>query len=160
VRAEEPWGLDPAIRDRLVAGVGTEVELDVADQSGLTEALGGREAAAVALVQAWGPHIRTVTTTLGTVEPPVKLASTMEVAAAAPNSGEGMFGGYMVAALGAKGVVSYSNELPGGTPVSGPFGDSHEITVDLSTERARMTLATTHENDGLKTVVKTTVDVA
>jgi hypothetical protein len=159
-QAEALAAMDAAERDAEVARMSAELELDVAELSGLAEALGGRDAARAALAQAWAPLIATVTETLGAEQPPVAIASLVAVDTDGPSIGEGMFGGYMVVALGADAVVSASNALPDGTPRSGQVGESGEITVDASTERASMAVDATHERDGLKTVLKTTVSVA
>lgn len=160
-QAEALWAMEAPARDSLVGEMGVELELEVAEQSGLAEALGGRDAAATALAQAWAPLITTVTTTLGAEREPVAIASLVAVATEAPSIGEGMFGGYIVASLGAEAAVSMSNDLPDGKPVSGPFDDRRpELTVDLSRERARMAVEAADERDGIKTGLKATVDVA
>ena len=158
--AEALWASDPATRDAQVAKIGAELELAVAEQSGLAEALGGRDAAGAALAQAWAPLISTVTDSLGPEQPPVAIASLVAIASDGPNIGEGMFGGYMTVALGAEGLVTSSNDLPGGKPISGPLNAQPELTVDLSPGRASLAFDATHESDGLKTVLKTKVAVS
>jgi hypothetical protein len=160
--AEAMWAMEPATRDALMAQLGAELELDVAERSGLAEALGGREAAAAALAQAWAPLVSTVTEALGAEQPPIAIASLVAVAVATetPSIGEGMFGGYMLVALGAEGIVSASNDLQDGRPERGPVDGHPEMTVDVSPERAQIAIDATHEHDGLKTVLKTALTVA
>jgi hypothetical protein len=159
--ADALWAKDPAMRDGLVATIGAELELAVAERSGLAEALGGHEAARAALAQAWTPLVSTVTETLGAEQPPLAFASLVAVASVAPSIGEGMFGGYMMVALGAKGIVTASNDLPDGKPASGPLDGQHpEMTFEVSPERARLALDATHERDGLKTVLKASAAIA
>jgi hypothetical protein len=159
-RAEALAAMDAAERDGEIAEMGAELELDVAELSGLAEALGGRDAARAALAQGWAPLIATVTGTLGAEQPPVAIASLVAVDTDGPSIGGGMFGGYMVVALGADGVISASNDLPDGESASGPVGESGEMTAEISRDRASMAMDASHERDGLKTVLKTTVSVA
>jgi hypothetical protein len=158
--AEALWASDPATRDALVAEIGAELELAVAEQSGLAEALGGRDAAADALARAWAPLISTVRDTLGPELPPVAIASLVAIASDGPTIGEGMFGGFMTVALGAEGVVGESNDLAGGKPTSGHPDGLPELSLDLAPERANMAMEWTHESDGLKTTLKTKVAIA
>ena len=158
--AEALWASDPATRDALVAKLGAELELLVAEQSGLAEALGGRDAAGAALAQAWAPADLDGDRHPGLRQPPVAIASLVAIASDGPNIGEGMFGGYMTVALGAEGIVRQSNDLAGGKPTSGHPDGHPEMTLDVSPERAGLAIDATHESDGLKTVLKTKVAVA
>ena len=142
--AEALWAGDPATRDALVAKIGAELELAVAEQSGLAEALGGRDAAGAALAQAWAPLISMVTDSLGPLQPPVAIASLVAIASDGPSIGEGMFGGYMLVALGASASVSMSNDLAGGKPTSGHPDGHPEMTLDLSSGRASLAFDATH----------------
>ena len=69
--AEGAWAMDPDEREAMLARAGAELELDVAEQSGLAEALGGRDAARAALAQAWAPTISTVTASPGDAQPAI-----------------------------------------------------------------------------------------
>ena len=159
-QAEALWALDAAERESLVGEMAVALELDVAEQSAWPR----RSADVMPRPPRWHRPgrrcITTVTTTLGAEQEPVAIASLVAVAAEAPSIGEGMFGGYIVVALGAEGAVTSSNDLRDGKPVSEPIDGRPGWTVDLSQERARMAVDATNERDGLKTVLKTTVDVA
>lgn len=156
-QAEALAAMDDGDRNAVLAAMGAELELDVAELSGLAEALGGRDAARAALVAAWAPVITKVTDVLGPDAPPFVLASSVMAATDGPNIGAGMFGGYMLVSLGAGGVVIASNDLPDGKPVRGRQG---ELDLDLSRESATAVMDAGNESNGVTTKLHSTVRVA
>ena len=83
------------------------------------------------------------------------------VAADAPSIGEGMFAGYMFVALDAEAVVSQSNDLKYGEPQRGHSDGHPETTIDVSRDKAEMSVETTYrDKGGLTTVLKGKLVVA
>ncbi len=127
-----------ADRDAALATAGMELELLVAEQSGLQEALGGREQTQAALVAAWNPLVIAAQST-STI--PISLGLRRS-APEAPSLGEGLFGGALLVALGAEAAVGATNDLKPGPPVSESSGNG--FTVSGSQNSAELTYSGTH----------------
>jgi hypothetical protein len=121
-RTNEVLAMTQPEREAALVDAGMELELDAAHESGLEEALGGREATKAALEAAWAPvqgqalALNSSSLTLG-----LRRRTT-----AGPEIGEGMFGGYMTIALLSESGVT--EEIPAGPPVSTDTGSGVVIS--------------------------------
>lgn len=122
--------------------------------SGLESALGGK-AAADAAFAAHGEAISDKARAVGAA--PVEFTPAVFMADSGPGIGEGMFGGYMVVALGAKGVVSATNDAKDGE--HGEAQVSKEVKMSGSRENADLEMNVTHESDGVTSTMSAKVSV-
>ncbi|WP_155389123.1 hypothetical protein [Catellatospora paridis] len=124
-------------------------------ESGLEAALGGA-AAADAAFAAHGKAITGEARAIG--EKPIVFRPAVFVAGAAdPSIGEGLFGGVLIANIGAEGIVVGSNDLKDGERGSTEWAKG--VKVSGSREQMELAVDATHESDGVTTklVVKAEV---
>jgi hypothetical protein len=148
-RTNEVLAMTPEDRNAALIDAGMQLELDVAKESGLEDALGGREATKAALEAAWAPvqaqalALDSSTMTLGL----------RRRTAAVPDIGEGMFGAYMTIALLADAGVT--EEIPAGPPVSKDTGSGFVISGTQNSVTVSGTLSYTDAKTGVTTKVET-----
>ena len=127
-----------------------QLELDVAHESGLEEALGGRvatEAAlgarAVAPLQAQALAFDSSSVQLGL----------RRRTAAVPDIGEGLFGAFMVIGLGA--AAGVTEEIPAGPPKTQDAGNGFAISASQNSVSITSDLSHTDTKTGVTTKIKT-----
>ena len=131
------------------AALDRTVELDMAEWSGLEEALGGPAATAAAFAsqdEFYGAFADAVSV------PPV--LGFRRAQADGPNIGMGLFGGFMVVGVGSKGIVQAGNDGRTGTATL-----AEGITITATAESAEMAVDLTHESNGMTTKLKTNVKI-
>ena len=143
---------DPDDRDALVseaAALDRTIALEMAEWSGLEEALGGPEATSAAFAS----HDQFYATLTNTVATPPTLGFRRSQANG-PSIGEGFFGGFMLVGLGSKAIVQASNDGTTGTatPAKG-------FTITATDDSVEMAVDVTHEANGLTTKLKTNVKI-
>lgn len=148
-RTNEVLAMPPTERDTALIEAGMQLELDVAEESGLADALGGRETTQAALEAAWAPvqaqalALDSSTITLGL----------RRQTAAVPDIGEGMFGAYMAVALLAGAGVT--EEVPAGPAVSRDSGSGFVLSATQNSVTVSGTLSHTDSKTGVTTKVET-----
>lgn len=148
-RTNEVLAMPPTERDTVLIEAGMQLELDVAHESGLEEALGGREATQAALEAAWAP-VQEQALALDSSE--ITLGFRRQTAAV-PSIGEGLFGGLMVMLLGADAGVTY--EIPAGPPVSEDKGNGFVISGSQNSTSLSGNLSHTDSATGVTTKIET-----
>ncbi len=143
---------DPENPDALVAealALDRTVELEMAEWSGLEEALGGPDSTSAAFAS----QDQFSATLADAVGAPLTLGFRRSQADG-PNIGGGLFGGFMLVGLGSGAIVQASNDGTTGTatPTQG-------FTVTATAESVEMTVDVTHESEGLTTTLKTNVKI-
>lgn len=143
---------DPENLDALVveaAALDRTVELDMAEWSGLEEALGGPDSTRAAFAsqdQFYGTLAAAVSA------PPILGFRRGE--ADGPSIGMGLFGGLMVVGLGSEAIVQAGNDGTTGTATL-----AEGLTVTATAESVEMAVDVTHESNGLTTKLKTSVKI-
>ncbi len=150
----DSFAVDPARFDRMaaelltmssdqqeayLADLATQFERELAVRSGLEAALGGAEAADVALRESWAPIVEQAR---GIAGAPLVVGMRMASPSSGPNIGEGLFGGLMMVFLGAEGLVTATNDLKQGEPAkNGAFGEGVKVgaTLDQATLDGKFT---------------------
>lgn len=135
---------DPDSLDALVAeaaALDRTIALEMAQWSGLEEALGGPEATSAAFAS----HDQFYATLTNTVAAPPTLGFRRSQANG-PSIGEGLFGGFMLVGLGSKAIVQATNDGTTGTatPAKG-------FTIAATDDSVEMAVEVTHEANGLTT---------
>ncbi|MFE0654651.1 hypothetical protein ACFVZH_39735 [Streptomyces sp. NPDC059534] len=124
--------------------------------SGLESALGG-PAAADAAFAAHGKALTNKARAIG--EQPIVITPAAYVAnSSGPTIGQGLFGGILVATLGADGIVSASNDLKDGEHASAD--PTREAKVSGSLEHMDLAIDATHESGGVTTKLAVKVGVS
>lgn len=163
-RGEALLAMDPAEQQAELAAAGLEVQRQLSELSGLTDELGGPDAAEAALAEAWAPIIDDVLALEGQ-----ELQLGFRSPAAAPSGptiAEGTFGGYMVNALGVDSIIQSSRRLPPGKvePLSDPRNAADrsrtttdpQITGTASLDRVDVGTTVSHTSkDGVQTDLTT-----
>ena len=143
-------------RDEAVASALLELSLAISEISGLTEAVGGVDAARDALTASAEPIIQQATA-LSTVQLPQGFRAASP-APPAPTIGEGMFGGYMVVALGAEGSVTASNDIvdsADGKPAVATPAEGVTVTAVRTSAELSTTVTSTDQKSGVTTKLTT-----
>ena len=143
----DPENLDANVAE--AAALDRTVELEMAEWSGLEEALGGPDATSAAFAS----HDQFYATLTDAVTAPPQLGF-RRGQADGPSFVGGLFGGYMLVAAGSKAVVQASNDGTTGTatPAKG-------YTLTATAEAVELALDLTHESDGLTTKLKIRVKI-
>jgi hypothetical protein len=142
-------------QEAYLADLSMRFERDLAVVSGLEDALGGPEATDAALSEAWTPIIEQARAIEGA---PMSFGLMKASPAPAPNIGEGLFGGLMVAILGSEAVVSASNDLKVGEKPKPRVAD--DMTLEATLERGTLSMDTTHTSSkGVTTKLKVKIMV-
>ncbi len=150
--SETVASFDPDDVDAFVAEAAVldrTVELDMAEWSGLAEALGGPEAASAAFASQ--DQFYAALTDKVSAPPQLGIRRSQ---ADGPNIGMGLFGGFMLVGLGSKGVVQAGNDGRTGTATL-----AEGITITLTAEAAELAADLSHESNGLTTKLKTSVKI-
>jgi hypothetical protein len=143
-------------RDEAVASALLELSLAISEISGLTEAVGGVDAARDALTASAEPIIQQATA-LSTVQLPQGFRAASP-APPAPTVGEGLFGGYMVVALGAEGSVTASNDIvdsADGKPAVATPAEGVTVTAVRTSAELSTTVTSTDQKSGVTTKLTT-----
>lgn len=153
-RSESLLAMDPAEQQAEVAAAGLEVQRQLSELSGLTDELGGPEAAEAALAEAWAPIVDDVLALEGQ-----ELQLGMRSPASAPsgpNIGEGIFAGYLLNGLAVDGVIQQTNRLLPGEPASKAPTATDPITVEATFDKVEVGSKFTHTSkDGVQTDLTT-----
>jgi hypothetical protein len=125
-------------------------------ESGLEAELGGAAAADTA----FAAHGKAITgQARATVEQPIVFRPAVFAAGVAdPSIGEGLFGGTLIANIGAEGIVVGSNDLKDGESGSTNWGK--EVKVSGSLGQMGLVADATHESDGVTTKLVVKADVS
>lgn len=149
---EELAGADVATLEDRARAAAVELELELAEVSGLAESLGGRDAARLALSDAWAPIIeqaRAVEDDLAGVR--FEGAS----ATAGPSVEMGLFAGYLAATLGIEGALSQVQSFPPGSqPQSEEIAPG--VTVTVGPDSAQLEVVQEVTINGVRTTLKLT----
>ena len=147
-RANEVLAMPEAERNTALTDAGMQLELDVAKESGLQDALGGREATQAALEAAWAPvQAQAMAFDSSSVQLGLRRRT------AGPSIAEGLFGAYMVVALGASAGVT--EEIPAGPPKVQESGNGFAISASQNSVTLTSDLSHTDTATGVTTSVKT-----
>lgn len=143
----DPENLDAAVAE--AAALDRAIELQMAEWSGLEEALGGPAAAEAAFAS----HDGFYAALAAAADAPVTLGF-RRGQAEPPSIGMGLFGGFMVVGLGSKAIVTATNDGKTGTvtPTKG-------FTITAKDESVEMAVDTSLEDEGLTTTLKTNVKI-
>jgi hypothetical protein len=144
----DPENLEPMIAEAAV--LDRQIELEMAEWSGLEDALGGPDATAAA----FATHDAMYAPLASTLEAPTQFGFRRSQADG-PSVGAGLFGGYMVVALGSKTLVERSNDGETGTFAS----DDGTMTAEATDTSVKLAMDVTHDADGVTTKLKTNVTV-
>ena len=148
-RTNEVLAMAPTERDAALIAAGMQLELDVAKESGLEDALGGREATRAALEAAWAPvQAQAMALDSSSMQLGLRRRTT-----SVPDIGEGLFGAYMAVALLASAGVT--EEIPAGPPVTKDSGSGFSITATQNSVTVSGTLSHTDSKSGVTTKVET-----
>ncbi|HEX4982084.1 MAG TPA: hypothetical protein VFV63_10320 [Ilumatobacteraceae bacterium] len=149
--------LSPEDQEARLAALDAELERELWTISGLEAALGGPEAADAAFaahseaIVGWAREI---------VAAPIVMSGLRRPAAApaAPNLGEGLFGGILVVMLGADSIVSSTNDVRDGEVGAAKWGE--HTTVSGSLEHVEMiTDLPPFESHGVTTKLRVQIEV-
>ncbi len=143
----DPDNLDAVVAE--AAALDRTVELDMAEWSGLEEALGGPDATSAAFAsqdQSYAALADAVSA------PPV--LGFRRAQADGPSTGMGFFGGLMLVGLGSKAIVQAGNDGKTGTATL-----AKGITVIATAESVELAVDVTHESNGLTTKLKSNVKI-
>lgn len=158
---ERVSALPAEARDEAVAAALLDLSLAISEISGLTDAVGGVDATRDALTASAEPIVQQATTLNG-----VQLPQGFRAASPAPPGptiGEGMFGGYIVVALGADGSVTASNNIedsPDGKPAEATPTDGFNIKATRESAELSANLTHTDSKSGVTTKLATKSVVA
>jgi hypothetical protein len=147
----------PEQQEAELARLDNAVERQLWTESGLEKALGGT-AAADAAFAAHGKALTSKARAVGD-KPIVIVPAVYTAVPSGPSIGEGLFGGTLIAILGADGVVSASNDLKVGEK-GVRESDNKEMTMSGSLEHVDLTAQMTHESDGVTTKLVVKVGVS
>jgi hypothetical protein len=147
-RANELLAVSEAERNAALVDAGMQLELEVAKESGLEEALGGREATRAALEAAWAP-LQAQAMAFDSSSLQLGLRRRTGV----PGIGEGLFGAFMVIGLGASAGVT--DEIPAGPPKTQDAGNGFAITASQNSVSITADLSNTDTTTGVTTKIKT-----
>ncbi|HSM66218.1 MAG TPA: hypothetical protein VK860_07930 [Ilumatobacteraceae bacterium] len=152
-RGEALLAMDPAEQQAEVAAAGLEVQRQLSELSGLTDELGGPEAAEAALAEAWAPIIDDVLALEGTE---LQLGFRRPASApSGPSIGEGMFAGYLVNALAVDGIIQSTGNIAPERPQRGKTPDGLGNAV-ASIGEVELGLEASHtSDDGVQTDLNT-----
>ncbi|HSB87057.1 MAG TPA: hypothetical protein VLD86_12140, partial [Ilumatobacteraceae bacterium] len=154
-RSNEVLAMAEADRNPVLFDAGMELELAVAHESGLEEALGGADATRAALGAAWIPvltqaqAIDTASLSLGGLK--------RRAAPAVPDIGEGMFGAMLIMSLGASAGIT--TDIPAGPPVSEDNGNGFVISGSQNSTSLSYTGTHTDTTTGVTTTLETSSTV-
>ena len=148
-RTNEVIAMPDAERDAALFDAGMQLELDVAHESGLEAALGGREQAQAALEAAWAPVLGQAQTIDG---------SSMSLglrrrASTVPEIGEGMFGASLVITLTADAFVT--QDFPAGPPISEDQGNGVVLSGSQNSSSVSLNTSNTDSKTGVTTKLET-----
>jgi hypothetical protein len=143
----DPDDVDTALA--MARDLDRQAELTLAELEGITDELGGPEAAATAFAEA-DAAFAPLTESL---ETPI-VFGIRRPQQAEPDIGGGLFGGFMTVALGAKDMVAATNDGSTGTR---SLADG--VTVTATPNSVRLAVDVTHRGDGLTTTLKTDVEI-
>lgn len=148
-RTNEVIAMPDAERDAALFDAGMQLELDVAHESGLEAALGGREQAQAALEAAWAPVLGQAQTIDG---------SSMSLglrrrASTVPEIGEGMFGASLVITLTADAFVT--QDFPAGPPISEDQGNGVVLSGSQNSSSVSLNTSHTDSETGVTTKLET-----
>ncbi len=144
-----------------LARMGVELQNDLAEVSGLADALGGGDAAAATLARAWAP---TVAGTLALEKSPIDLgfhAGSARATGSATGTNEGMFAGLLSIGLMAGGI-SDSNGSTDAQMAGQATASQGNPRTQTKVARDKVSGTVTGEltTDGVTTRLSTTLDVA
>jgi len=143
----DPDNLDAHVAE--AAALDRTIALEMAEWSGLEEALGGPAATSAAFAS----HDLFYATLTNAVAAPPTLGF-RRGQADGPSISEGLFGGFMLVSLGSKAAVRASNDGTTGTATP-----SKGFTMTATEDSVEMAVDVTHEADGLTTRLRTNVKI-